>query len=165
MFEDLLGIAHLCPFWYMTASTEQPSLPTEVVQLEKVAVTTVPRTTAWCQRKITACSLSQAPARKYTCEVCGEPMSTTGHMANSTAQNLQGKYQKKSGWHKASLSSFPLSLSCPPPPPPPPLTLKFPFYGCICCPLSHRQGVCVSACTCTHSSTALGFKAHVALRT
>ena len=63
---------------------EQATLPTEVVQLAEVKVqtTTVPRTTAWRQRKRTAAvaTLPQTQARrKYTCTICGEPMACTGH--------------------------------------------------------------------------------------
>ena len=58
---------------------QQATVPTEVVQLVEVEVqtTTVPRTTAWCQRKRTAAvaTLPQTHARrKYTCRICGEPM-------------------------------------------------------------------------------------------
>ena len=67
-----------------TPVLEPASLPTEVVQLEEVEVqtTTVPRTTAWRQRKRAAAvaTLPEAQARrKYACTICGEPMATTGH--------------------------------------------------------------------------------------
>lgn len=67
-----------------TPVLEQATLPTEVVQLAEVEVqtTTVPRTTAWRQRKRTAAvaTLPQTQARrKYTCRICGEPMASTGH--------------------------------------------------------------------------------------
>ena len=65
----------------MTATTpafKQASLaPTQVVEVE---VTTIPRTTAWRQRKKIPESQSQAPLRRrYTCHVCGEAMTAVGH--------------------------------------------------------------------------------------
>lgn len=66
----------------MKASTTalQHTPQTEVTQSVEVDVKTIPRTTAWRQRKRNADSLPQAPARrKYNCHVCGDTMSATAH--------------------------------------------------------------------------------------
>ena len=122
VFEDLPDRAHLCPFQYrvlvpMPASQklrntpvlQQATLLTEVVQLAEVEVqtTTVPRTTAWRQRKRTAAvaTLPQTQARRrYTCRICGEPMASTGHSQfygkRYCPNSPEQVYQKKSGWLK-----------------------------------------------------------------
>ena len=79
------------------------ALPAEMVQLEEAEVqtTTVPRTTAWRQRKRAAVvsTLPQAQTRrKYTCTICGEPMSSTGHSqfyGKRYCPNAPGQVPKK----------------------------------------------------------------------
>ena len=56
-----------------------------VFQLEEAEVKTtiVSRTTAWRQRKrsasVSTLPSAQASTRKYTCTICGDPMSSVGH--------------------------------------------------------------------------------------
>ena len=88
--KDTTGIASvrgsrsttLCSPLPTSTSTPTPILhllssPTESLEVEE---TTVPRTTAWRQKKRCAGSLPQPPLkRKYNCQTCGHSMLGMGH--------------------------------------------------------------------------------------